>query len=818
MIAFFSWYLVISLIGWLAFPLAYRLLPALADRGYSLSRVFGLLLSGYIFWLLTNFGVTRNDAAGILLALALTAGLAVWAAARNTGLPGVASEMRAWLQENTRLVVTLELLFLLAFAAWSLVRAANPEAIGTEKPMELAFINAILRSPAFPPNDPWLSGYAISYYYFGYVLTAMLAKLTGTSGSVAFNLMIALLFALSASGSYGIVYNLLARFRAHSGGKVSLSQPLFGPLFLLLVSNLEGFLEVLHSRGLFWSFNPDGSAVSAFWSWLDLKELTQPPPLPLDWVPQRFWWWWRASRVVQDYDLVGNFREVIDEFPFFSYLLGDLHPHVLAMPFALLAIGLALNLYLGRSKGQIRLPGFELHLGWSELVLAAVVLGGLAFLNTWDFPIYVGLFSAAYVLSQVREFGWDWERLLEFIVLGVLLGLAGGLAYLPFYAGFSSQAGGLLPNLINPTRGAHLWIMFGILFLPAIDFLVYLTRRERTGVSWKMGFGLAFLVVAVLWVFSILLGLLAASSPEAQAFLSSQGNLSLSDFLARATGRRLSYIAGLLTLVALGGVALSVLIPLSRTRSEKNEEQTPASIFTLLLLLFGALLVLAPEFVYLRDQFGTRMNTVFKFYYQAWILWSLVAATSVSVLLTTLRGRFGLVFRVGLAFVLLAGLTYPALSLVAKTNNFNPTFGWSLDSAAYFFRENPDEGLAIRWLQSAEQGVVAEAIGGSYTGFARVSTNTGLQSVLGWPGHEGQWRGGYTEQGSRREDIERLYATPDWNEARAIIERYNIRYVYVGQLERSVYRVNEIKFQRFLTEVFRQGDVVIYAVPDTASH
>ena len=85
-------------------------------------------------------------------------------------------------------MVSVEALFLLAFAAWAFVRAANPEAVGTEKPMELAFINAILRSPAFPPHDPWLSGYAISYYYFGYVLVAMLAKTGGTSGGVAFNL------------------------------------------------------------------------------------------------------------------------------------------------------------------------------------------------------------------------------------------------------------------------------------------------------------------------------------------------------------------------------------------------------------------------------------------------------------------------------------------------------------------------------------------------------------------------------------------------------------------------------------------------------
>ncbi len=109
------------------------------------------------------------------------------------------------------LILVNEILFLVAFAGMAIIRAANPEILGTEKPMELAFINAILHSPEFPPHDPWLSGYAISYYYFGYVLVAMLAKITLVQGSIAFNLGIALVFGLSASGAFGLVYNLQGR-------------------------------------------------------------------------------------------------------------------------------------------------------------------------------------------------------------------------------------------------------------------------------------------------------------------------------------------------------------------------------------------------------------------------------------------------------------------------------------------------------------------------------------------------------------------------------------------------------------------------------
>jgi len=109
--------------------------------------------------------------------------------------------------------------------------------------------------------------------------------------------------------------------------------------------------------------------------------------------------------------------------------------------------------------------------------------------------------------------------------------------------------------------------------------------------------------------------------------------------------------------------------------------------------------------------------------------------------------------------------------------------------------------------------VVAEAVGGSYTEYARVATYSGQPNVLGWPGHESQWRGSYEPQGSRKDDIEKLYTTRSWNEADVIIQKYGIRYIVVGSLEWRTYPVETGKFQGRLAEVFRQGDTVIYQVP-----
>src|SRR5512140_2252513 len=217
MAAFIAWYLILTLLGWLTFPLAYWLFPGLADRGYSLARAAGLLLWGYLFWLLNSLGLIENNVGGVLLGLLLAVGLSISTFFfHGTNFAARRTEIWAWVKAHVRLVLSIEVLFLVAFALEALLRAGNPQLDNAEKPMELMFINAILRSPTFPPHDAWLSGYAISYYYFGYVMAAMLAMLTGVTGSVAHNLMTALIFGLAAIGAYGILYNLLSAREASS--------------------------------------------------------------------------------------------------------------------------------------------------------------------------------------------------------------------------------------------------------------------------------------------------------------------------------------------------------------------------------------------------------------------------------------------------------------------------------------------------------------------------------------------------------------------------------------------------------------------------
>ena len=576
--------------------------------------------------------------------------------------------------------------------------------------------------------------------------------------------------------------------------------------------------ESLHRLGLFWKFKADGTAASGFWTWLDIKDLSQPPALPLSWMPERYLWWWRASRVIQDYDLARNWKEIIDEFPAFSFLLGDLHPHVIAIPFGLLAVGFALNLYLGGWRGSFTLFGARIHIDPLGLFSASFLLGSLAFLNVWDIVMAAGLIGLAFLLVRVRAAGWDWGRLEDAVLFGVLLGAGAAVLYLPFFLSFSSQAGGMLPNLAYPTRGAHLWIMFAPLLLPVAAFLIY-TLRSLPWTRWRTALALALGLPLALWLLSWLLAwLVSILMPDfAAQILASQGMPDIGSYFAAATLRRVGSLGGLLTLIALLFGAAMILIAPQRADVEDGPTRDTAASdpvrFAGILIAVGGLLVLAPEFVYLRDQFGWRMNTIFKFYYQAWMLWSLAAAFGTAVLLRSLRGAADWGFRIVLVLLLAVSLVYPVLAFPTKTNNFAPPYGFTLDDFDRVRRENPDEAGAIEYLRSAPEGVVAEAVGGSYTGFARISTYTGLPTVLGWPGHEIQWRGTVAPQGTRQDDIARLYTTNDWETARLIIEQYKIRYVVVGGLERQAYPVQEDKFRSHLHPVYQTGTISIYEVP-----
>ncbi|MBP7689340.1 MAG: hypothetical protein KA765_15600, partial [Thermoflexales bacterium] len=669
----------------------------------------------------------------------------------------------------------------------------------------------------------------------GYVMMSLLHKLTGVTAGIAFSLSNAFWFALSAASAFGVAANLVLLAKKNA----QRAAILFGTLaaiMLVLMGNFEASLEVARVSD---------AASPQFLTQLDVLDLNQPYIAPEPGQPRwppRFWWWWRASRVIHDYPSntvspqlarVTNlppapnttYQEVIDEFPQFSFLLGDMHPHVLALPFALLMMALALNLYVGSAQGEITLlwSGAQPAPLWP---LYALAVGGLSFLNTWDFPIYAFVMVSALALGRWRAGGGHARGLnwLDSITELLILGATGFVLYGLFYRAFTSQASGVAPNIFNGTRAGQFFVMFGpfivIGLMLGVVVLRDLIRAQRIKplpfAATSLGGGVGLIAA---------MSLLVLALTVIVTRLSEKANNLLTDALNSVTAAGLSLGDHILARLAdpwvplALGAGLVAIVFIWRTRRATELTDYPSTHqpitldFALLLYAVGLLLTFGVEFTYIIDGFGSRMNTVFKFYYQAWALWTVASAFAAFYLLDHLKAWARIVAGTVVVGVVMLGLLYPLLGIPDKMEKVTPT----LDALEYSGQFAPDEYAAAQWFKQSVSGtpVIVEAPGEEYnSATSRLSTWTGLPSVVGWPGHEGQWRGNYDIQGPRIEAVKELYSTADANRVLELLKTYNAAYVVVGPNEQRLYSAAALaKFERLLPIAFQQGAVTIYRVP-----
>ncbi|MHB0868340.1 MAG: DUF2298 domain-containing protein [Chloroflexota bacterium] len=759
MIWFLTWLVAVELLGLSVLPLAVRLFRWLPDRGFLFAKPLGVLLVAYGAWILGTFGILRFQQATIAM-LMVALGALCWAAwgretlRRLSGMPAT--------------LLVSELAFLLSLAAAALIRAHNPEISGTEKPMDFAFLNALYRTESFPPEDPWMSGHGISYYYFGYLLLATVAKLSGVPAAVGYNLGVALVFGFLVAGSFSLAFNLLTSLGPRWRLSGRLAGALLAPVMIGVMGNLEGGLELLAARGV---------GDPTFWQWVGVKGL-EPAAQPVGWFPTTHWWWWRASRVIPTIKPDG-----ITEFPFFSFLLGDLHPHYTALPWALLAVALAMAALFARAAGK-REAGRD----WVAVVVPALALGFLLVGNSWDFPTYSGLFWVS-VLVPLSASDWTREKLIPRVKGLVLLSLLSVLLYSPFLLGFSSQTKGIGLST-DKTPLASLLILFGPFLFVVGCLLVWRGWSSRKG-GMAVSYG-----VGGRWVAPV---------------------LGLGGLLLVGVSPVLGAVSLLVGLLLLAGAAIGPLLA-AGGGAQDPALHAAAQRFLLILVVAGLLLILGPEYVFLVDLFGTRMNTVFKFHYQAWLLLGLASASAAVWMVTEIK-RCAARWPLAACTALLVGigLLYPLAATPAKTQGFRLLA--TLDGASFYQGIRPDDYAAIQWLSRTAQGrpVVLEATGGEYSEYARVSTFSGLPAVLGWAGHEVQWRGRGEEPQRRIQDIDAIYRTADPDGMMALLRKYGVQYVFVGGLEVDRYGQGVLdRFEGRLELAHRQGRVVIYRVPQVA--
>lgn len=805
----FAWWLILQLIGLAALPLCLTLFRRLPYAGYALSKPFGLIIGGYLFWILNVIHMLPNTQRGIAWALVFVAAgsaLVVW---RRR------DELLDFLDRRWAFILVSEVLFTVTFVVAAYLRSYVPDIAGTEKPMDLMFINAATRSEYFPPDDPWLSGFSVSYYYFGYLLVAMVGKLAAIQTSIAYNLGLAMTAALAVTAAFGLVYDLVAgrkseEERARSAFGLAGRPLLFGlaaGLILAVMGNLEGVLEFLAAHRIGWE---------GFWNWVDIEGLNASTESDA-WYPTEhwhYWWWFRASRIMPGGE--------ISEFPFFSFLLGDLHPHVMSIPFVLLTAGGALALF--RSEEPLDI------VYWLErpLVLAglAVVLGGLAFLNTWDMPtLALVILAVVFIRNFLRVGAWRWGVLWDTLAFAVPLFVAACLAYVPFFfGGFDSQASGFSAVSGDGTRPFHLLLFWGPFAAIIVPFALSRLRAEgRWQVTlqsalWALAPGVAVVVVWLLWDALAAIAGWGPFGTITERVATIQLNEPEGSWADRIAERGANWVTAA---ILIGVLALMLLALWREMRSKALLSERRGAIFGLILAAVGTLLIVGTEFLFIMDTFASRMNTVFKLYYQAWLLLSLAAGFALYELFSgwRLRVEKGLLLRhawaLAVGLVLAAALLYPLGATYSRTNDFEGPR--SLDGLASVQKHEPDEYAAFRWLaeHSGEDTVIAEAVGGDYNLTGRMAGRTGVPVVISWAGHEIQWRG--SDFGGalaeRESDLNRIFTSTDESETMTLLDKYGVTYVVVGTQEEEQYPPESLqKFEAMFEVTFRQGEVTIYRV------
>ena len=590
--------------------------------------------------------------------------------------------------------------------------------------MDLGFFNSLLRHSAMPPLDPWMAGKSINYYYWGYLLAAVLAKLSGLSSFVSYNLAVATFAGYSFAAAACLGLRL-------SEGKTAAG--IWAGIGAVFAGNLTGALDAWH-------------------------------------VPfTRDFDYWHASRVIAS----GN---TINEFPFFTFFHADLHPHLLAFPFFLAAFAAAHRyLEIPRAaeppEGRLRR---SIAKAWPPFLLV-LLCGTARAANNWNLP------AMALLLLAVGAFRSTGGRRLPSFGDGFwgALGGAGLLVvslvlWIPYSRSYGIEVQGLGTTAMKSDFFEFLGV-WGLLLAAAYAALL---GAGPDGGEPEPSRRRSDLMTAVL-AFACLLAALATKTPI------------------------------LIVVLPLGLLAARAV-----ARSWKGRSEDSRVPFTAFLLLLALAMVAGCEFIYFKDSYGQalqRMNTIFKFYHQAWPL----AAVSVAVFGQRAWRRSGAAqpfVQSALAAAMAFSLFYPVEAIVSRLRQSQG--GFSLDARPALARRSAGDAAAIAWLEAhaPEGSVVLEATGDPYREFARIASHTGIPTVLGWANHESLWRSNEPEIVQRADAVRAFYSATDPRTAAYVLQKYRVRYVVVGDLERQTYpQANNAASLTLLQPVF-PGQTAVYQV------
>lgn len=842
------WAAVLFAATLITLPIATKLFGSFGSGGFMMSQTMSIVFVSLFVWTLTYMKIYAFNFVLVLVAAAVIAGI-------SYGVPALRKSFMDKLSEPGFIerIVVEECAFFLILVLMCYFKGFNPIINGQEKYMDYGFIMSMLRNPALPANDMWLSGKPINYYYFGQFMYALLLKVSCIPPQVGYNIAMCTATAIpfGMSFSLGIMLNEAAvKFGLHEN---VFCKYLAGILTGCAVS-LWG-----NSHSFFYDENSIGNGLLSFFKGLGFE------------VGETDGFYYPNSTRYIGWNpeiTINGGDHTIEEFPFYSYLVGDLHAHVISMMVSLLIASLMLALICKtdfpskiektakRTKFNFSSPGGRIAVEYketfyTELILASVLLGVAQMTSYWDFLIYFIVCSMALLIVNTK-------RSLKFAdLVGVSFFMFNVLAILILYLKFSSEPLALVIFEAALACVAYLFTLYDPCALDRTSFQmsVLFTLAHLTALPFNLNFDMISNSLGrvkntsdpyqlyILWGTHVLIGLVFV------IVIAATKNYRLA---APHTKKGTS----------------SKIVPIGPDKSEYTNpvqafvgERNIIDVFVCGIVVIGIMLLIAPEIFYVRDIYTSgylRSNTMFKFTFAAFILLSIAMAYSI-VRLFWIVSRKGIFSSGALALALVelalclvpAHYTYIALKQrcyddLSKSNykGLDGTVYLKTYSCNFDYTEGAvslgDYYAAIEWLNANVTGspVICEAYGSSYTDKCVVSSYTGLPTVFGWTTHEWLWRfHGIVDKETdtlksdpqndvfnnyitpRHNDIDIIYLSGNAQQVQSIVNKYGIEYIIIGNLEKySYYADNNNTFAQIGELVFSSGDLNIYKVtPHTVS-
>lgn len=749
MTAFLMWWLTLLVLGIGFMPLTMVVFRRFKDKGWLFSKTIGLAISGWLMWYLASCHILKFTLANCYLVTAVCFALNVvllfyYNRKRKHG------EMQGdpyFAIDGNNLISAgvTELLFFAAFWFWTYLRCFKPEIMGnTEKFMDYGLMVSIDNAIYMPAEDMWLAGETINYYYLGQYLCTFLKRLSGVAMEDSYNLALMMIAGFAFAMPYSLMNQVASDYARRKPARI------------------KGNLEITEERAGAW-FGPVVGLVSGLAvcfagnmhytvvNWIALKNDKVKEWLSIE---RDFYWFPDATRYIGY--APDRPDKTIHEFPSYSFVLGDLHAHVINIMFVLTVMAVLYTLLQLRSKQmdayRFRLENAVAFSGdkaavlqeafLPQVVLVGFFIGFFHMTNYWDYPIYFVVSGAVILFSNAVICHFKPKALVLTAAHAVVVLLVSAVVSLPFKLTFDQISTGVSISL-NHSPLHQLVILWGLPIVTVISFLVIMIRKLNRAAK-------------------------------------AQGKKSKKHAQAEQSAQNTAFAENHPALDWLYRMIASLEI---------------SDLFVLTLGLCACGLILLPELVYVRDIYSgdyKRANTMFKLTYQAYIMFGMCMAYISFRLIRFREKRSQCVFAVVVLALLATTLGYFGNAAESWFGDYRDQERYQgLDCVAFMEKNFPEDYAAVRWINEnvTEPSVIVEGVGYSYTYYQRISATTGHATIMGWETHEWLWRSEAEFAKpevipERQKDVETLYTTTDKATAWGLVDKYDVDYIYVGGCER----------------------------------